>query len=238
VEGEAAACFFVSDVEHDREITMRTIQTLCLLVITAFLCPVLWEASCFIAELRAHTLLLSDDASEVLEGAKDTEMRINDAADEQKQYFKKGSVESLKVIASAKEILIRTDCNLNGGPGCVGTLPQLTATLKSTQILSDRASESLTQTTAALQPVIVDLAVAAKGAAETMNDPSIHATAVEMHVAAQEFAGMATDGHEETGILVAQTKKAVAPQSKLLTVLKFLGGSTVTVAELYYYLSH
>ena len=41
--------------------------------------------------------------------------------------------ESAKVIAAVKEVLVRTDCQLNGGPGCVGTLPSATKLLSTSQ---------------------------------------------------------------------------------------------------------
>jgi hypothetical protein len=41
--------------------------------------------------------------------------------------------ESKKIMAATKEVLVRTDCQLNGGPGCAGVLPSATQLLYQSQ---------------------------------------------------------------------------------------------------------
>ncbi len=55
--------------------------------------------------------------------------------------------ESQKVIAAVKEAVVRTNCQLNGGPGCRGLLPQATTTLEDSaqqiQLLAKSGQDTL-----------------------------------------------------------------------------------------------
>lgn len=64
-----------------------------------------------------------------------------------------------------------------------------------------------------------------------LSDPLIHDSFVQAD-------GTLANVNAESGLIVAKTKKAFAPKNKILTVLQMAGGSTVTGAELFYYLTH
>jgi hypothetical protein len=64
-----------------------------------------------------------------------------------------------------------------------------------------------------------------------LGDPLIHDSFVQAD-------GTLANVNAESGLIVAKTKKAFAPKNKILTVLQMAGGSTVTGAELFYYLTH
>jgi hypothetical protein len=70
-----------------------------------------------------------------------------------------------------------------------------------------------------------------EAATSDLTDPAIHGTLANVK-------GITADMHEETGIILKQTKQAFAPKNKIISLLKAIVGGTVTGAELFYYLSH
>lgn len=213
---------------------MKYVSTLCFVILTVFASIVLWDVHRLLPPIAADCQELASNANNVLISAHDTELKLNAAADAESAYWDKASRESLKVIAATKEVLVRTDCNLNGGPGCPGALPMLTATLKNTAGLTQETQQQIS----ALGPAIQNLSKASASAAEIMSDPSIRDSLRNVDATSIQMAGVAADAHTETGILVDATRKAVKPQNKFVVVLKTLLGSVETAAALWYYLSH
>lgn len=213
---------------------MRYVSSTCFVILTVFASIVLWDVHRLLPPIAADCQELASNANNVLISAHDTELKLNAAADAESAYWDKASRESLKVIAATKEVLVRTDCNLNGGPGCPGALPMLTATLKNTAGLTQETQEQIS----ALGPAIQNLSKASASAAEIMSDPSIRDSLRNVDATSIQMAGVAADAHTETGILVDATRKAVKPQNKFVVVLKTLLGSVETAAALWYYLSH
>jgi hypothetical protein len=213
---------------------MRYVSSICVVVLTGFLSLVCWDLHKLLTVGLGQIDSIAQNANNVLISAHDTETKLNSAADAESAYWDKASRESLKVIAATKEVLVRTDCNLNGGPGCPGALPMLTATLKNTAGLTQQTQEEIS----ALGPAIQNLSKASASAAEIMSDPSIRDSLRNVDATSIQMAGVAADAHTETGILVDATRKAVQPQNKFVVVLKTILGSTETAAALWYYLSH
>ena len=90
--------------------------------------------------------------------------KVSAAADEQTTYWATEQRETTKVIAGLKEVIVRTDCSLNGGPGCVGALPQLSATLAQIQSATAETSTNLNTSLVTankqleqLQPILADM---------------------------------------------------------------------------------
>ena len=81
-----------------------------------------------------------------------------------------------------------------------GLIPQLSATIQSTNSLSQQIGADLTATTNGLQPILANLAVASKGAADSMADPAIlsalhhiDATAANVETSTGYLAGTTKD---------------------------------------------
>jgi len=87
---------------------------------------------------------------------------IRDASQKQADYYdpKKpgGATQQIdRLIVDAKSLIGRTDLNLNGGPGGVGVLPNVSAALESSTRLTQRATADLDDTTASVQPILLKL---------------------------------------------------------------------------------
>lgn len=67
-------------------------------------------------------------------------------------------------------------------------------------------------------------------------DSAVTAISSNAERVSKNAVGITDDLHTETGILVAQTKKAVAPKNKALSLLEATGGGSVTLLEIIYYL--
>lgn len=87
------------------------------------------------------------------------------------------------------------------------------------------------------RPGIQNLVRASAGAADLMNDPDNRKTLASLAATSDQMAGIATDAHTETGLIVGQTRKAFTPQNKFVAVMHALLGGTLTAAELVYYLT-
>lgn len=84
-----------------------------------------------------------------------------------------------------------------------------------------------------------------EAATDDLSSPSIHITLDNMEKASENFVqvthntiGVTQDMHEETNMLVSKTRDAMKPENKAKSILKFFISSTLTGAELFYYLSH
>jgi hypothetical protein len=212
---------------------MKYISTLCFVVLTGFLSLVCWDLHKLLTVGLGQIDSIAQNANNVLISAHNTETKLNSAADAESAYWDKASRESLKVIAATKEVLVRTDCNLNGGPGCPGALPMLTATLKNTAGLTQQTQEEIS----ALGPAIQNLSKASASAAEIMSDPSIRDSLRNVDATSIQMAGVAADAHTESTLLVGRTKEALKPPNKYTAAAKLVLGSTLTVAELIFYLT-
>lgn len=97
---------------------------------------------------------------------------------------------------------------------------------------------SVAQLSPAAQAALSNLNSASQELRDQLSDPAIRATLANLESTSQQVAGVASDAHTETGLIVSQTRQAFKPKNRLLSILKMLGGGTVTGAELVYYMSH
>jgi len=89
-----------------------------------------------------------------------------------------------------------------------------------------------------VQPILSNAAEASSAVVGLASDPSIHESLTHIDTLTAEAAGVATDAHTETGLLVARTREAFKPENKFLSILKLVGGGTISAAEFYYYITH
>lgn len=160
---------------------------------------------------------------------------LHDAAQAQASYWPKELKETQKVTAAAKELIVRTDQSVNGGPDSRGVLPQLTETLEGTNALGITAATALQETSRDLRPILANLLIASKGAADTMSDPDIPATVRDVKLSADNLASttdsakssmkdVQTGVHYELGQLMKPVNKArVAAEETARLAGKFLG---------------
>lgn len=180
-----------------------------------------------------HTILQLDS---VASNASATTDKINLSIDAQLREFQ-------KTQAALRLAITFTDKNLNDP--ITGVLPQARQTLKDSDVNLFAVSQSaqgvlgnLRDDATGLRPVLSNFAEAGQAATDDLSDPSIKATLANMNRTTFEVAGVATDAHTETTLLVGKTQDAFKPKNKALTILEMLVGNTVTGAELFYYLRH
>lgn len=140
-----------------------------------------------------HALLINANtfvttANDAAKEVRDAGIQLNKAAatavtaaDEQRDYWNKTSLETYKTMASLRLAIVRTDGSINDD-----LVPRVTASIDSTNALSAAAAKDLTETTAELKPILDHLAQAAASAADTMADPKIRDTLAEVDGAASE----------------------------------------------------
>ena len=129
----------------------------------------------------------------------------------------------------------------------VGVTGEVRKTLKQTQDDSARTAANIAGATETLNGDLeklgtfeVDADTALKGAQAQGGALAVRAngTIDAIHDSFVQADGTLANVNAESGLIVAKTKKAFAPKNKFLTVLQMAGGSTVTGAELFYYLTH
>ncbi len=141
---------------------------------------------------------------------------------------------STKSALSALQVLVsKTDAQLNGYilPSLATAVSQQNQSLLATQ-------KGLQDELEAFRPVLANLTSASASAASAMANPAIPASLDNVQAISKALQGVAEDAHTETGLIVAQTRQAFKPKNKFLAVLQFIGGGTISAAELYYYLTH
>jgi hypothetical protein len=210
----------------------------------ALLCVVLIDMHFLVRTSTFAILDLQDtlsDASGTLTSAKATISRLDGTVSHADAFLKaaqplfqaetkriQASTQELqKTEASARLLIVRTDESLNGKAGMQGLIPQATAALQ--QITAD---------TKQLEPSLENFSRGTQGLANAANDPSIQASLKSLATVTEQTAGVATDAHAETSLILGQTRKAFEPESRVKTILKMLFNGTLNGAELFYYLSH
>jgi hypothetical protein len=133
-----------------------TIKTVCVCLLTAGALWLMWDAHLALRGVQLGYLVGNLESA-----SKDVPRAISDAAggiqtvtsnlggviqaerDAQKEQLQ----EAQKLMAATKEVLVRTNCQLNGGPGCRGLLPQATTTLEGSaqqiQLLAKSGQDTL-----------------------------------------------------------------------------------------------
>jgi len=137
------------------------------------------------------------------------------------------------VAAQFSSFVSATDKSLNSG-----LIPQLQAIAQeqNSALLSNQARVGANLDT--LQNELESLRRTTDAATAQISDPSIKTSLANVAAASEQMAGVASDAHTESGLIVAQTREAFKPKNKVLAVLQLIGGGTVTAAELFYYLTH
>ncbi len=115
--------------------------------------------------------------------------------------------ESQKIMAATKEVLVRTDCQLNGGPGCLGVLPNATQLLSRTAVsletTSSRAQETLQRTSQTLDSLN-----------QRIQDPRLDSILTSFQVSALQFEGISSNGNLISADLATYVHRLTKPQSK------------------------
>lgn len=189
--------------------------------------------------LTAATSDASDTLSRVnnvLQQVSDTVSTVEGTAKTEQGSVRQGTREALKVATDAHDLLAHTDITLNcrrGAIGCPdgGLVPAAAAIVVQAQGELAGASQEL-------QPIAANFTQASNALAVGLSQdmPLLRDSLIQLRMISLDSAGIASDAHEETTLIVGKTREAFAPQNKFLTVLKALGGGTLSVAELVYYL--
>lgn len=156
------------------------------------------QARSAVAEARVRLVHTSQNANGVL-------IQLGLAADqwagasrEQRIYWRRTAAETEATIRELRLAAERIQQEL---------LPQLAAALESSdrrmERLTGEAAGSLRETTENLQPVLENLARAAAGAAERMNDPALAETMAQTRLAAERLAAAGENVEHGTGELAA-----------------------------------
>lgn len=150
------------------------------------------NVSANIPEIHALLVNVRDAAA----SARDASQQAALAAQEQRAYWNKTSLETYKTMASLRLTITRADRSFNDV-----LVPKVAEALDSTTNLSNTAAVQLTHTMNELQPTFDSFAKAAAGAAETMNDPRIGEAIGHLAETSDHAAGAAANTEQATAHL-------------------------------------
>jgi heme exporter protein D len=208
-------------------IVWRAVKATCMIVVTLAALSVLNEARLLLHDcrksLRESDYVLGNvnaAAGQINQAAG----KLNAAADSQAAYWQKTSLEMYKTSASLRLLLVRTDRSLNDQ-----IAPQLTATLRGTEQLSQQATLDLQRTTDALSPSLSNLARTSAAAADAMSDPTIKDSLHHLDETTASMAGVSADAKLISDKLTADFMK---PQKFLWALVKELAGLGGSFAQM------
>lgn len=147
---------------------------------------------------------LTSDADQTVLHLDKTAGVLNDAAKQQAEYWPKELQETRKVTAAAKELIVRTDLSLNGGPSVRGVLPGLTGAIGTTNDAIEHLTADIDSTHNQISPVLDNLALSTDAMAkqtpvilQNLQETSKQTVLVSENVAGttDELHGTATDIH-------------------------------------------
>lgn len=145
---------------------LNILKGLCLVVLAL----ALWEIRGLVRDIRVslrETDIVLANINEAAHNAADASGTAAEAAEQQKQYWAKTSLETYKTMASLRLTITRVDHDI---------IPRFSALLDSTNALTRQSAAELDDTTQRLQPTLANLESASAGAAEVMSNPAIGVT--------------------------------------------------------------
>jgi hypothetical protein len=212
---------------------MKVFESICLGIITICVAILLIELSLLARDVRRDVDSLSATANQTVSQLRDASEQAKlaatagaAAANEQRAYWQKTSLETYKTMASLRLTIVRTDRSINDEIS-----PRLALALDNTNRLSSVAAENLEKTMDQLQPVLGNLAQASAGAAAAMNDPAIHETISHLDETSARAALAAAQTEQIAGHLndasrdfAAYVHRMTAPAKGIYSALKTLLG--------------
>lgn len=212
---------------------MKTFERICLGAIAAASVFALGELGFFLRDARRDATALTSKidalivtANETAGQARDASEQAKLAAGEQREYWKKTSLETYKTMASVRLLIVRTNGSINDV-----LVPRISATLDGTNRLSLAATDGLTHTLDGLRPVLTNLARASAAAADTMADPAIgqaiaHASQASENTAAasEQMAQVAINLNKASADFASYVHRITAPARGVWNILHTLLG--------------
>jgi ABC-type transporter Mla subunit MlaD len=212
---------------------LKIFESICMGIITICVAILLIELSLLARDVRRDVDSLSATANQTVSQLRDASEQAKlaatagaAAANEQRAYWQKTSLETYKTMASLRLTIVRTDRSINDEIS-----PRLALALDNTNRLSSVAAEKLEKTMDQLQPVLGNLAQASAGAATAMNDPAIHETISHLDETSARAALAAAQTEQIAGHLndasrdfAAYVHRMTAPAKGIYSVLKTLLG--------------
>jgi hypothetical protein len=219
------------------------ISVACLVAVSAAGVAVLLEARALLRDIRGDVAIIDRNVTDTLNltrqaagSAAEASAQANLAAQEQRTYWQKTSLETYKTMASLRLTIVRADKNINDV-----LAPQLVTTLKATDALARQASVNLQTAMNGLQPSLDNLARASSAAADTMADPHIReslahvdAASAQLEASSVQLAGVATNLDAASKDAAEAVHRATRPASLIVTIAEKAFGLAVGGAQLYY----
>jgi hypothetical protein len=163
--------------------------------------------------------------------AKNLRLATQDAQEATKQTITAEKA-ATKTFRDLDSTVIKIDANVNDS-----LLPEFGEAIFDADVSLQRVAHSAQASLSGVDDVT--RAITAK-----IDDPQIQETIQHIDVTtgnladtSKETAGISSDLHQETSILLAQTKKALEPEAKWKSVLRMAFNGTLSTAELVYYLT-
>lgn len=165
-------------------------------------------------------------AAQAAEQVKQASSQANLAAEEQRKYWNKTSLETYKTMASLRLTIVRTDRSLNDE-----LIPQISRSITDNgRLLADTQQE--------LKPSLDNLARASAAAADAMADPHIrqalaHAdtTSANLEAATVELAWTAQHIEDSTDAINKKVQQAMKPASLSVRIVERLLGLAGPAAQ-------
>lgn len=213
---------------------MKYVHAACSIVATLALCVFLWKVYPLLRAIQTDTTRTEAEMAGVLNATRKsvlTPEQVKTLVDKAGRVLDNTNVALVNAsttITSANKSMTHLDDVLTETAQVVPTVNQSVI----------RVTSDVDSVVKNVNPLLMNATTATKAAALAMSDPSIHETLVHVDNTSANMEGITNDVHTETGLIVARTKDAFKPQNKALAIAKFLGGGTISLAELFYYLTH
>jgi hypothetical protein len=168
-----------------------------------------------------HAILATTDAAaaQLLAASAQAEL----AAQEERAYFAKTSLEAYKTAAAARLVLVRTDHSLNDV-----LVPEMTASLAATDQLLQQSAADLNSTTVAITPTLLNLTQASASAADAMANPHIAETLANVDAATKNVASTSQHVDEMSVMVEKRLRQLLKPATLAERLFERLAGLGIT----------
>ena len=220
--------------------TYERYKTLALIFLTLALSAFIVEAILLMQDVRAHLDTITIQVGRLVDPALKAEAAISSAGltfsqiaakernafDAQQSYYTAlGDRTNTLLDEVNHDILPQVAGSIHTADASLGTLGALlvdwNAQFKQFSVAGASVLAGVASDATALRPAIDNLsAITDHGVAISTN-----------------LEGLTADAHAESTLIVGRTQKAFAPQNRALAIARLVGGGSLSLAELFYYIS-
>jgi len=190
------------------------IRTLFLIAVSFFSCWLLRDARLALPHSLDQTLSNATGAIQAsvqglpaaIESVRSASENLGGVIADERKASASQTKEVTKIIAATKEVLVRTDCQLNGGPGCQGVLPEMTSAIEQSRQSLGKLSRSAQQTLQLSSQTLDSLN-------KRIADDRVDQILANFSTASLHIAGITDNAEGISHDLRIKTDQLVAPQS-------------------------